>query len=81
MPKPRLGRALRRARTSAKLSLKTVAEEVHASFQYVSKLELDEATPSLVMLHRLDRVLRLPDHVLLGYIRYGLCPERPERPS
>lgn len=77
MPKPQLGQALRAARMLAKLSLQDVASEVQASHQYVSKLERNLATPSLHMLHRLDRLLRIPDEILLTYIRYGVNGDQP----
>ena len=80
MPRPQLGHALRAARLLANLSLQDVATEVRVSHQYLSKLERNLATPSVQMLHRLDRVLRLPDDVLLTYIRYGLNGDLP-RPA
>jgi transcriptional regulator with XRE-family HTH domain len=73
MPVPRLGQTIRNVREARKLTLENVALQVNISHQQLSRIERNQRHPTLLTLHRLDCVLRLPDEVLLGFIRQACC--------
>ncbi|MFN4797446.1 MAG: helix-turn-helix domain-containing protein [Pseudanabaena sp.] len=54
-----IGRRLRQARKEQKLSLRSASEMAEISVAYLSKIENDEANPTLEILERLAVVLKM----------------------
>jgi transcriptional regulator with XRE-family HTH domain len=73
MSTSRIGHIIRAYRTQRELTLEDVALQTNMTHQYLSRLERNERTPTLLTLHRLDCVLRFPDKVLLAFIRQACC--------
>jgi transcriptional regulator with XRE-family HTH domain len=75
MPTQTLGQLLRQARQTQGLSLRQTAVHVHRragqslSPQYLSNLEQDRRTPSLLILSALAEVLDIPYSLLLAHAR------------
>lgn len=73
MSASRIGLAIRAAREDRKLTLENVALQASITHQHLSRIERNLRSPTLLTLHRLDAILRLPDEVLLGFIRQACC--------
>lgn len=71
----RIGQALRQFRTDRKLTLEHVAVQANITHQQLSRIETGKRRPTLLTLHKLDCVLRLPDDLLLAFIRQACCHE------
>lgn len=69
MSASQLGHTLRAARTTAQLSLQSVAKRVHISYQHLSRIERNERPITLEILGDLDGVYGLPDALLLAWVR------------
>lgn len=66
-PMMQIGRHVRKTREALGLNQKDLAEEVNVTPQHISKLELEQATPSLEALLQLSRALGVStDYLLTG---------------
>ena len=69
----RVGQALRKFRTDRELTLEYVAIQANITHQQLSRIETGRRRPTLITLHKIDCVLRLPDALLLAFIRQACC--------
>lgn len=63
----KIGKNLKKARIKAKLTQKTVSELVDVHVNYYARIERDEETPSLEILKKLAKILKVKSSDILPF--------------
>jgi len=63
----KIGKNLKKARLNAKLTQKQVAEKIEVHVNYYARVERDEENPSLEILKKLTKILKVKSSDILPF--------------
>lgn len=66
-PKSKIGKNLKKARLSTKLTQKQVADKIGVHVNYYARIERDEESPSLEVLKKLAKILKVKSSDILPF--------------